>query len=271
MDTVTVPEHILLQEIAEFRKKVDELSRKNADLELIIEVTTEHSDDVEADLLDRVQAQVKEISNSQMAMIFALAKLAESRDKCTGAHLERVRRFCGILAERLRCNTPYSARIDDTFVLNIYHASPLHDIGKVAIRDDILLKPAKLTAREFEAMKRHTVLGSETLQAVHEQYPRNEFVRMGIAIARYHHEKWDGSGYPTGMVGEDIPLCARIMAVADAYDALRSERPYKPPFSHERTVEIISKGAKAQFDPTIVDAFQDSQGEFKVIMDDLTG
>ena len=242
MDRTTASEDALLGEIAEYRRKIDELSRKNADLELIIEVTTEHSDDVEADLLDRVQAQVREITDSQMGMIFALAKLAESRDECTGAHLERVRRFCRILTEWLRNHTSYGSEIDDGFVLNIYHASPLHDIGKVAIKDDILLKPARLTAMECEAMKTHTVLGSETLQAVHEKYPRNAFIEMGIAIARCHHEKWNGTGYPAGLVGTEIPLCARIMAVADVYDALRSARPYKPSFSHERTVEIILKG-----------------------------
>ena len=271
MDQAPAQEHALLQEISEFRKKVDELSRKNADLELMIEVTTEHSDDVEADLLDRVQAQVKEITDSQMAMIFALAKLAESRDECTGAHLERVRRFCGILAHWLKDHTSYGPKINDTFVLNIYQASPLHDIGKVAIRDQILLKPAALTAQEFEVMKRHTVLGSETLQAVHANYPRNAFIQMGIAIALYHHEKWNGDGYPTGLAGADIPLCARIMAVADVYDALRSERPYKPPLSHEKTAEIILRGGGENFDPTVVQAFDALQKDFSAIMDDLKG
>jgi len=179
-------------------------------------------------LEELVQAQVKEISDSQMATIFALAKLAESRDDDTGKHLERVQVFCRTLAIRLSEVHPYNLEIDAAFIENIYCASPLHDIGKVAIQDSILLKPGKLTPEEFEIMKTHAILGAQTLEAVRTKYPKNAFIDMGIAIAACHHEKWDGSGYPKGMAGADIPVCARIMAVADVYDALRSKRQNRP-------------------------------------------
>jgi len=202
-----------------------------------------------------VQEQVKEIADSQMATIFALAKLAESRDDATGRHLEHVQILCGLLAEKMRGQTAHAVSVDDAFIDNIIHASPLHDIGKVAIHDAILLKPAKLTVEEFEIMKTHTVLGAATLQAVMKEYPHNTFVEMGILIARSHHERWDGTGYPDGLAGEDIPLCARITTVVDVYDALRSPRPYKDAIPHRESCEIILKSSGTQFDPKVIEAF----------------
>ncbi len=152
-----------------------------------------------------------------------------------------------------------------------YHASPLHDIGKVGIADTILLKPGKLTPEEFEIMKQHTVIGAQTLEAASERYPRNTFINMGVAIARSHHEKWDGSGYPDGLTGDTIPLEARIMAVADVYDALRSKRCYKDAFTHEKSREIILAGSGKHFDPVLVDAFITLEQEFdriRTAMDD---
>ncbi len=145
--------------------------------------------------------------------------------------------------------------VDDAFVDNIFHASPLHDIGKVAIQDKILLKPGKLTPDEFAIIKTHTLHGAATLQSVHDRYPQNSFITMGIHIARAHHEEWDGSGYPDGLIGEAIPLSAQIMALADVYDALRSTRCYKEAFSHARSREIITAGRGKDFAPAIVDAF----------------
>ena len=202
-----------------------------------------------------VEEKIKEISESQMATIFALAKLAEFRDDDTGTHLERVQKFCKLLAMHICNDSSCSTSVDAAFVENIYHASPLHDIGKVGISDAILLKPGKLTLEEFELMKQHTVLGAQTLETARNQYPRNAFINMGIDVARSHHERWDGTGYPDGLTGIEIPLSARIMAVADVYDALRSKRCYKEAFTHETSRDIILQGRGTQFDPAVVDAF----------------
>ena len=213
-------------------------------------------------LEDLVKEKVAEIADSQMATIIAVAKLAEYRDDETGYHIERTRIFCKILAEKMRENLRYPDSINDAFIENIYHAATLHDIGKVGIPDNILLKTGKLTPEEFEIIKTHTVIGARTLQTSRSKYPRNAFVNMGIAIAHSHHERWDGNGYPDGLAGEDIPLSARIMAVADVYDALRSKRPYKKAFSHDKSCGIILEAAGRYFDPTAIDAFKAVMSEF---------
>jgi putative two-component system response regulator len=217
----------------------------------------QHSQRLEAFVLEQVQ----EITDSQMATIIALARLAESRDDQTGGHLERVQRFCRLIASKLSEQEQFGI-IDRTFIDNIELASALHDIGKVAISDLILLKPTELTEDEFELMKSHTVLGAETLEAVNREYPNSDFVEMGIKIARWHHERWDGSGYPDRLAGEDIPLAARIMAVADVYDALMSARSYKLGFSHGDSRDIIVSESGRQFDPRVVEAFLAVEGEF---------
>jgi putative two-component system response regulator len=209
----------------------------------------------EQSLEDLVQEKVREICESQMSTIFALSKLAESRDSDTGAHIERVQVLCRTLAEWLGRESPYAGTIDEAFVNCIYNASPLHDIGKVAIADNILLKPGKLTRDEFEIMKTHTIVGASTMQAVHRQYPNNTFIGMGISIAKSHHERWDGTGYPEGLAGDKIPLESRIMAVADVYDAVRSKRCYKESMSRDQSREIIENGSGIQFDPVLVKTF----------------
>ena len=205
-----------------------------------------------------VKEQVREISNSQLATIIALSKLSESRDDETGGHIERTQLIYRALAERLH----FCENFIDNLIEDVCYASPLHDIGKVGIEDKILLKPSSLSNEEFEIMKTHTIIGADTLQKVYEQYPMNLFLKTGIAIARWHHEKWDGTGYPDGLKGEEIPLCARIMAVADVYDALRSVRPYKPAFTHEKSVEIIRDGAGKHFDPVVIMAFMEVEQFF---------
>ena len=213
-------------------------------------------------LEDLVKEKVREISNSQLATILALSKLAESRDDVTGKHIDRTRIFCKIMAEKLRDNPRYAREVTETFVETIFHASPLHDVGKVGIADNILLKPDKLTPEEFEIMKTHVLIGAKTLETVYEQYPQNAFINMGIALARSHHEKWTGNGYPDGLRGEAIPLSARIMAVADVYDALRNSRPYKEAFSHEKSRAIILEEAGQHFDPAVVEAFVSCEAKF---------
>lgn len=209
-----------------------------------------------------VQDQLVEITASQMSTIFALAKLAESRDDDTGRHVERVQEYCKLLAEKLFKFNVYIDQITSDFIHNLYHATPLHDIGKVGIPDAILLKPGKLTKDEFDIIKTHTIIGGNTLLKAHQKYPNNSFIKMGIEIARHHHERWDGTGYPDKLNNEIIPLPARIMAVADAYDALRSERPYKDAFPHEKCVKIIREGSGTQFDPNIISCFIEVEDEF---------
>jgi putative two-component system response regulator len=194
--------------------------------------------------------------------IFALAKLAESRDPETGAHLERVRNYTRMLAKHLSTGSPYRGEIDDAFIRLMYQTSPLHDIGKVGIPDTVLLKPGRLNDREFEIMKTHAEIGANTLAAAAEQYPDAAFLRMAHDIALTHHEQFDGTGYPRGLAGDDIPLCGRIMALADVYDALTSKRVYKQSMTHEVARDIITAERGKQFDPHVVDAFVELEPAF---------
>ncbi len=222
-------------------------------------------------LSELVEAKVKELTESQMSTIFALAKLAESRDEETGKHIERVRLFSQLLTQELRANGLHPDVINDDFVENIYHASPLHDIGKVAIRDAVLLKPKRLNPEEIEEIKYHTVFGAQTLEKVYQMYPKNKFICMGVLISRSHHEKWDGTGYPDGLSGKEIPLCARIMAVADVYDALRTDRCYRMGLSHRAVVQYIRKDSGKHFDPDVVKAFVELNESFDSIYIDFSG
>ncbi len=194
--------------------------------------------------------------------IFALAKLAESRDPDTGAHLERIREYCRVMAEELvRARIP-GEDIDGEFVQMIYLTSPLHDIGKVGIPDHVLLKPGPLTDEETEIMKRHTEIGGQTLDTLARTHSEARFLLMARDIAWTHHEHFDGTGYPRGLAGKQIPLAGRIVAVADVYDALTSKRVYKQAYSHELAVSTIHDGQGAQFDPVVVDAFLRRQADF---------
>jgi len=222
------------------------------------------------ELKAQVARQVAEINKSQLAMIFALAKLSHTRDDDTGLHLERVQHLCRLLASAMARDPAWGEAISPDFITTIFHASPLHDLGKVGIRDAILLKPDRLTPEEYAIMKTHTTIGADTLASVHRQYPENEFIQMGIDIARHHHEKWDGTGYPAGLSGPDIPVSARIMALVDVYDALRARRPYKEPFSHEKARAIVLEGSGINFDPRIVSLFARIDGEFNETYGRLT-
>ncbi|MBI4579786.1 MAG: response regulator [Planctomycetes bacterium] len=207
------------------------------------------------------QIRLEERNEARDAINLAFAKLAERRDPETGLHLERVRGYCRILGTALAGKPGFSS-ITRSFIESMWRLSPLHDIGKVGIPDHILQKPGKLTAEEFEIMKRHSVIGGDTIRAVIEQGRSQDFLQMAMEIAYYHHEKYDGSGYPYGLRGDAIPLCARIMAVADVYDALTSRRVYKPPFPHEKACQIIYEGAGKHFDPTLVEVFREREQEF---------
>ncbi len=195
-------------------------------------------------------------------VIFAMAKLAESRDMETGAHLERMREYCRILAQRLGQTRKYRDQIDGEFVRLIYLTSPLHDIGKVGIPDNILLKPGRLTEKEFEIMKQHAQIGAETLDAAVASYQEAGFLSMASDIAWTHHEKFDGSGYPNGLKGTKIPLCGRIVAIADVYDALTTKRVYKEAYSSDVAKSIIVEGSGKHFDPDLVQTFLGCESEF---------
>ncbi|HEY2252312.1 MAG TPA: response regulator, partial [Planctomycetaceae bacterium] len=215
------------------------------------------------ELLVRLNAGERILSlESRDVTIFTFAKLAESRDKDTGAHLERMREYSRILSIHLEKHGPYVDQIDGDFVQLVYLTSPLHDIGKVAVPDNVLLKPGPLTPEEFEVMKRHASVGWETLDAVLKAHPEAKFLRMARDIAGSHHEKFDGTGYPLGRKGNDIPLCGRIVALADVYDALTTKRVYKPAFTHEKARDIITGAAGTHFDPAVVDAFLENEDEF---------
>ncbi len=207
------------------------------------------------DLERRVAEQVDLIMASNLATIFAIAKLAEVRDDDTGKHIERVQTFARMLAEQLRTNGLHMDQLTDIYIDTLYQTASLHDIGKVGISDAILLKPGRLTSAEFMVMKTHSVIGADTLNRVLKQHPHNRFLRMGVDVARAHHERWDGSGYPDNLKGEAIPLAGRIVAVADFYDALRSTRCYHLPLNHEDTRDLIREGHGAHFDPDVADAF----------------
>jgi putative two-component system response regulator len=199
---------------------------------------------------------------SRDVIIFSLAKLAESRDLDTGAHLERIREYCRVLAEHLSLYQKYREEVDGDYIQLLYMTSPLHDIGKVGIPDRILLKAGPLTDEEFAIMKGHTTIGSETLGAAAEAHPEAKYLGMARDIAQSHHEWFDGSGYPDGLVGDDIPLCGRIVALADVYDALRTKRVYKPAFTHAKAREVILDGLETHFDPDVVAAFLQNEGRF---------
>ncbi len=202
--------------------------------------------------------------------IFAMAKLAESRDPETGLHLERVQNYARILAIDLATGSPYAAAVDQEFVRLVYATAPLHDIGKVGIPDSVLLKPGRLSDNEFDIMKMHAMIGAQTLEAALARYPGAEFLEMARDIAQGHHEWWDGSGYPGKVAGAAIPLSARIVALADVYDALTSKRVYKQAFSHYVAAPIILKESGTHFDPVLVEAFTRSQEHFAAVRDNLT-
>lgn len=204
------------------------------------------------DLEEAVSRRTRQLRRSREAVMTALAQLAEHRDNETGEHVDRISRYAVVLSDALRDR---HAEIDDEWIDRIRVASRLHDIGKVAVPDAVLLKPGKLDEAEFEQIKRHTTVAADTLLSVHRDLESDPMLAMAVEIALYHHEKWDGSGYPMGVAGDAIPLSARIVAVIDVFDALRSPRVYKPGLPLERVRTIIEDSAGGHFDPTIVEVF----------------
>jgi len=212
-----------------------------------------------------VEERTQELALTQEVTIYSLASLAETRDPETGGHILRTQRYVSALARKLKDETKLSKYLDDMTIDLLYKSAPLHDIGKVGVEDRILLKPGKLTDQEFAEMKNHTVYGRDALRVAKEILGNNSFMHYAREIAYTHHEKWDGSGYPNELSGDNIPISGRLMAIADVYDALISKRVYKPPFSHQKAVSIIRKGKGNHFDPDMVDAFLAIKEEFRQI------
>ncbi len=244
---IAASNNILEVELSGNRVKLDD--QENYFQLIIRDISATKS--MERELLDSERL----IDTSRQAAIFGLAKLAECRDSDTGAHLSRIRAYTLILAEELSKSPYMKYVITEDFIEDIFSSSVLHDIGKVGIPDAVLLKPGKMNAEEFELMKHHCIFGSNTLSEAEIGADSLSFLHMGQEIARYHHERWDGGGYPEGLSTTNIPLAARIVALADVYDALTSSRPYKPAYNHEEAKEIILRESGGQFDPSIVNAF----------------
>jgi len=214
----------------------------------------------------KVSERTHELEQLQDATINAMASLAETRDNETGNHIRRTQHYVRLLATELAATPEFQDSLTPPVIEALYKSAPLHDIGKVGIPDNVLLKPDKLTDEEFDIMKTHTTLGRDVIEMVEHSIDfESEFLRFAKEIAYAHQEKWDGSGYPKGLQGDEIPLSARLMAVADVYDALISKRVYKPPLSHQKAVEIINEGSDQHFDPRIVTAFMAVEQKFEQV------
>jgi putative two-component system response regulator len=240
-----------------FARVATQLSLRNARREL-----EEHNQNLEK----LVQERTAQLYLMQEAIIVAMASMAESRDQETGNHIRRTQNYVRALARHLQSHPRFAAELSDEAIELLYRSAPLHDIGKVGIPDRILLKPGNLDREEFEVMKMHAVYGRDTIMLVEKHIGgSNSFLMFAREIAHSHQEKWDGSGYPQNLSGEQIPLSARLMAVADVYDALISKRVYKPAFTHQQALDVMRKGRGSHFDPDVLDAFFEIEGEFAAI------
>jgi putative two-component system response regulator len=247
----------------DFVSKPFELAEVLARVHNMLEVRLLHEElhDYNDVLEEQVCERTADLHQSYLDTIFTMTRAVEYKDEGIGAHVQRISYYCRAFAGKLG--------MDDDFVDNIFVASPMHDIGKIGIPDYILLKPGSLTLEEWKIMKGHTVIGAKILGS-----SQSAYLKMGAEIALDHHERWDGSGYPNGKRGEEIPLPARIMTICDVYDALRSQRPYKPAHDHQTTIDIISHGdgrtMPEHFDPQILDAFKQNHQLFCDIYDTYT-
>jgi putative two-component system response regulator len=222
----------------------------------------------------RVLERTAELAQAQDIAIYSLSILAEFRDNDTGAHILRTQEYVRLLVEGLSSRPDRPAELDPKTATLLYKSAPLHDIGKVGIPDSILLKPDKLSAAEFEIMKSHARLGNEVIMGAEKALGVEadlSFLKQARDITISHHEKWDGSGYPRGLSGRNIPLSGRIMAIADVYDALSSKRVYKPALPHEKVMEIMLQGKARHFDPTIFEAFTSVLGRFRKVAETING
>jgi len=220
-------------------------------------------------LEEKVKERTELLERTNFAAIYCLAALAETRDPDTGEHIKRTQKYIRELAQELQGKEKYKEILTNEYINLLYKSAPLHDIGKVGVKDSILLKPGKLTTEEFEEMKKHTIYGEHSLTVGINELGEDSFLTTAREIALTHHEKWDGTGYPNGLSKEEIPISGRLMALSDVYDALVSRRTYKDALTHEQAKRIILKGKKSHFDPDIVDAFIKREDEFIKIMEEF--
>lgn len=253
-------------------ERMDSLGIKTGDeIEQLYDVLEESVKET-VGYIDNIEEQSRVIGKMQNGLIFVLADMVESRDQCTGEHVRKTAAYVRLILDQLRENGEYTDIITDEYCEDVVNSAPLHDVGKIAVSDNILNKPGKLTDEEFELMKRHTTAGGEILEKAIEQVAGDSgYLKEAKNLAMYHHEKWNGTGYPTGLAGEEIPLSARIMAVADVFDALLSKRSYKAPFTFEKAMSIIEEGAGTHFDAKIVAAFKQAEDKARVIAETYMG
>ena len=234
------------------------LIKKRIDMYIALEEYNRHL----GDLVKRKTTTIEKLSD---VTIFTIVTMVGSRDHETGGHINRTSNYVVVLAEQLVRAGLFTRELTKANIDMLKRSAPLHDIGKVGIDDKILKKPDKLAPEEFNAMKEHTIIGGSALGEARQMMDEPSFLDIASVLALCHHEKWDGSGYPRGLKGEDIPLFARIMAIADVYDALISVRPYKKAFSHEEAVSIMMQGSGTHFDPRLTEAFEAVHEEFNAI------
>lgn len=220
------------------------------------------------ELQEMVREKTEMIEQLQDIMILSLAELVECRDENTGGHVKRTAKYVEILTKALIEEKVYDDILTPEYAQDLIRSAPLHDVGKIGISDATLLKATSLDQDEFEYMKQHTSLGANTLQKMIDATNNKSFLCIAKDIAHYHHEKWNGKGYPEGLKGEEIPICARIMAIGDVYDALTTKRPYKEPFSHEEAMDIIINGKGTSFDPKIVDVLERRHTDFLIVKEE---
>ncbi len=217
---------------------------------------------------EEVKNKSEEIAKMQNGLIYIMADLVESRDKSTGDHIRKTSAYVELLLRKLKEGGYFADELTDEYIYEVYNSSPLHDVGKIKVSDLILNKPGRLDDDEFEQMKQHTIEGEKIIENAMKISSTTGYLNEAKNIAAYHHEKWDGSGYPYGLKGTDIPLSARIMAVSDVFDALVSPRVYKPPMDFEKAMSIIVEGSGKHFDPDIVKVFAENAEEVRKISEE---
>lgn len=241
------------------------LMLKRIEVHLLIELQRNELLKFNTELQHLVKQKTRSIVDLQNAILQTFGEIVEHRDSITGSHIDRTQRYLRILFDEMIKSKEYKEELKDFNIELIIQSAPLHDVGKISISDNILNKPGKLTKEEFENMKMHTVFGEKIIENIKAKTSEHNFLEYARVLAIAHHEKWDGSGYPIGLKGKQIPFLGRVMAIADVYDALISERPYKKPLSHEQAVSIIAKDSESHFDPNIVCIFLKVHDKFKEI------
>lgn len=238
---------------------------KRIEVHLLVESQRRKLKSYNDKLQSMVEEKTKTILELQNAVLKTISEVVEFRDNITGGHIERTQKYLKVLIDAVVRESAFKEEVSSWNLDFLLLSAQLHDVGKIAIRDSILQKPGRLTSDEFQEMKRHTVFGEKVIQKIENNTKENEFLKYAEIFAGSHHEKWDGSGYPLGLRGNEIPLQGRLMAIVDVYDALTNERPYKKAFSHEEAVEIIKRDSGTHFDPRLVEIFLNHEKEFKDI------